>query len=41
MRATLEHILTAKNFAKMIALAERFNDGVAAEIEKHSLPWNV
>jgi len=41
MRATLEHILTAKNFAKMIPLAERFNDGVAAEIKKHRLPWIV
>jgi len=41
MRATLEHILTAKNFAKMIPLAERFNDGVAAEIKKQGLPWNV
>jgi glutamate-1-semialdehyde 2,1-aminomutase len=41
MRATLEHILTARNFAKMIPLAMRFNEGVAAEIKKHGLPWNV
>ena len=41
MRATLEHILTAKNFAKMIPLAKRFNDGIASEIKKHALPWNV
>jgi glutamate-1-semialdehyde 2,1-aminomutase len=41
MRATLEHILTAKNFQKMEALAVRFNDGVASEIQKHCLPWNV
>ena len=41
MRATLEHILTAENFAKMGPLAERFNHGVAAEIRKHGLPWNV
>src|SRR5271166_3773029 len=41
MRATLEHILTAKNFGKMMPLAARFNDGVAAEIKKHGLPWNV
>jgi glutamate-1-semialdehyde 2,1-aminomutase len=41
MRATLENILTAKNFARMIPLAERFNDGVAAELKKHGLPWNV
>jgi glutamate-1-semialdehyde 2,1-aminomutase len=41
MRATLEHILTAENFAKMIPLAARFNEGVAGEIKKHGLPWNV
>jgi len=41
MRATLEHVLTAKNFEKMIALAVRFNGGVAGVIEKHTLPWNV
>lgn len=41
MRATLENILTAANFQKMIPLAHRFNDGVSAEIRKHGLPWNV
>jgi glutamate-1-semialdehyde 2,1-aminomutase len=41
MRATLEHILTVDNFEKMEALAVRFNDGVAREIRKHGLPWNV
>jgi glutamate-1-semialdehyde 2,1-aminomutase len=41
MRATLENILTAKNFEKMMPLAVRFNDGVAAEIKRHGLPWNV
>jgi glutamate-1-semialdehyde 2,1-aminomutase len=41
MRATLEHVLTAKNFEKMIALAIRFNDGVSTQIRKHGLPWNV
>ena len=41
MRATLEHILTAANFAKMIPLAQRFNEGVATEIQRHGLPWNV
>ena len=41
MRATLENILTPENFAKMIPLAARFNDGVSAEIKKHGLPWNV
>ena len=41
MRATLANILTAQNFEKMMPLAARFNDGVAAEIKKHGLPWNV
>ena len=41
MRATLEHVLTAKNFEKMVALAVRFNDGVSSEIKKHGLAWNV
>jgi glutamate-1-semialdehyde aminotransferase len=41
MRATLEHILTPAAFEHMIPLAKRFNDGVAAEIRAHHLPWNV
>ncbi len=41
MRVTLEHILTAKAFKKMIPLAVRFANGVAVEIKKHGLPWNV
>lgn len=41
MRATLTHVLTAENFAKMMPLATRFNDGVTAEIQRHGLPWNV
>ncbi|HTQ98115.1 MAG TPA: transaminase, partial [Candidatus Acidoferrum sp.] len=41
MRATLEHILTAKNFENMIALAVRFNEGVSSEIKATGLPWNV
>lgn len=41
MRATLAHVLTARNFEKMIARAVRFNDGVSAEIKKRGLPWNV
>jgi glutamate-1-semialdehyde 2,1-aminomutase len=41
MRATLEHLLTPRNFQKMISLAERFNDGVSREIKKRNLPWNV
>jgi len=41
MRVTLEKALTASAFEKMILLAKRFNDGVAGEIKKHALPWNV
>jgi glutamate-1-semialdehyde 2,1-aminomutase len=41
MRVTLEKVLTAKAFETMIPLATRFNDGVAAEITKNALPWNV
>jgi len=41
MRATLEKVLTAEAFETMIPLAKRFNDGVAAEIRKSSLRWNV
>lgn len=41
MRATLEHVLTKKNFDKMIPLAVRFSDGVAAEIKRQGLPWSV
>jgi glutamate-1-semialdehyde 2,1-aminomutase len=41
MRSTLEHLLTRENFEWMIALAVRFNGGVAQEIAKSGLPWNV
>ena len=41
MRATLENVLTAEAYKTMIPLAKRFNDGVAAEIKKYELPWNV
>jgi len=41
MRATLEHVLIAKHFEKTASLALRFNEGVAGEIKKHRLPWNV
>jgi glutamate-1-semialdehyde 2,1-aminomutase len=41
MRATLEHVLTSAAFAHMIPLAQRFADGVAAEIRAAGLPWNV
>ena len=41
MRATLEHVLTEEAFARMIELAERFEQGVQAAIDEHSLPWHV
>jgi glutamate-1-semialdehyde 2,1-aminomutase len=41
MRVTLEHMLTKKNFDKMIPLAVRFSDGVAAQIRRNGLPWSV
>ena len=41
MRVTLEKVLTAKAYETMIPLAKRFHDGVAAEIRKNTLPWNV
>ena len=41
MRATLQNVLTAEAYKTMIPLAKRFNDGVAAEIKKNALPWNV
>jgi len=41
MRATLKHVLTAKNFEKMIALAMRFNEGVSSATQAVGLPWNV
>ncbi len=41
MRATLDHVLTPAAFARMIPLAQRFNDGVAENIRAAGLPWNV
>jgi glutamate-1-semialdehyde 2,1-aminomutase len=41
MRATLEHVLTDEAFERMIALGERWADGVKAAIETHGLPWEV
>lgn len=41
MRATLSAVLTDDAFAHMIALGERFEQGVAAAIAEHDLPWHV
>ena len=41
MRATLTHVLTDEAFERMIALGERFEQGVASVIAEQSLPWHV
>ncbi len=40
-RATLAEVLTDEAYEHMIALGERFEDGVAQVIERHNLPWHV
>jgi glutamate-1-semialdehyde 2,1-aminomutase len=39
MRATLTHVLTEENFARMIELGTRWSDGVDAAIKEFNLPW--
>jgi glutamate-1-semialdehyde 2,1-aminomutase len=41
MRATLAQVLTDEAFERMIALGERFEQGVASVIADHFLPWHV
>ena len=41
MRATLAEVLTDEAFTHMIAMGERFEEGVAGVIEGHGLPWHV
>ncbi len=41
VRATLAEVLTEEAFERMIALAERFERGVADAIAAHGLPWQV
>ncbi len=41
IKATLKHLLTEKSFAHMIPLARKMEEGVAAIIERHHLPWYV
>ena len=40
MRATLTEVLTEANFAKMIALGNRWSDGVDKAISEFRLPWH-
>jgi glutamate-1-semialdehyde 2,1-aminomutase len=41
MRATLEHLITAASYRRMIPLAKRWTAGVERTIQDHSLPWHV
>ncbi len=41
MRATLGQVMTDKAFEQMIALGERFEQGVRSVIESRQLPWHV
>ena len=41
MRATLEHVLTAENYAVMIPLATRLREGLESLLAARALPWNV
>jgi glutamate-1-semialdehyde 2,1-aminomutase len=40
MKATLTQVLTPANFEKMIALGNRWSDGVDAAIKEFNLPWH-
>lgn len=41
IRATLTEVLTDAAFERMIALAQRFTDGVQQTIDELALPWHV
>lgn len=41
MRATLEHVLTEEAYSRMIALADRFTEGVEDVVRSRALPWHV
>ena len=41
MRATLNDVLTQKNFDHMIDLGTRWSDGVDSAIDEFNLPWTV
>ncbi len=40
-RATLEHVLTAEAFGRMIALASRLSEGLRGVLGARGLPWSV
>jgi len=41
MRATLQKVITKKNFDKMLPLAKRFEKGVQKVIDTTGVPWHV
>lgn len=41
MKATLQEVLTPEMYARAHKLADRFEDGVQAVIDRHRLPWIV
>lgn len=41
MRATLQEVMTEKNYAHMERLAGRLEAGLGKAIERHGLPWHV
>ena len=41
MRATLEEVMTAPNYAHMERLAAHLANGLAAAVDRHGLPWHV
>ncbi len=41
MKATLQKIITKRNFDKMLPLAERFEDGVNEVIRRYGVPWHA
>ena len=40
-RATLTEVLTDQAFERMLELGRRLEDGIAAAIDRHGLPWHV
>ncbi len=41
MRSTLEHVLTAQAFEKMIKLATKFTNEVQGLLDKYNVPWSI
>jgi glutamate-1-semialdehyde 2,1-aminomutase len=41
MRATLEKVITQRNFDKMLPLARRFEQGIQKVIDDTGVPWHV